>query len=80
MVQLELFAGHSPAQAVVATDPERVRRKLDLLLAEACGAGANGLPQAQRRLMESIVPQMTRWLPEDEAEEVRRAFGEALAS
>ena len=80
MAQLDMFAGESPAQASAVADPERVRRKLDLLLAEANDAGTHGLPQARRRLMETIVPQMTRWLPDEEAEQVRRAFREALAN
>jgi len=78
MAQLDMFADESPAQANAAA--ERMRRKLDLLLAEANDAGAHGLPQARRRLMETIVPQMTRWLPDEEAEQVRRAFCEALAN
>ena len=43
-------------------------------------ASANGLPPARRRLMETVVPQMTRWLPDDEAERVKRVFGETLAA
>jgi len=78
MAQLDRFAEEAAARSV-AMDPERVRRALDILLAEAF-AGTHGRPQARRHLMENLVPQMTRCLPEDEAEEVRRAFGEALAN
>lgn len=80
MAQLDMFGVEAPAQASTAADPERVRRKLEALLEEARGAGALGLPQARRRLMETVVPQMVRWLPEDEAEQVKRAFAEALAA
>ncbi|MFE0757716.1 hypothetical protein ACFW16_27395 [Inquilinus sp. NPDC058860] len=80
MDQLDMFAGEAPAQASSAADPDRVRRKLDALLSEAREAGTHGLPQARRRLIETVVPQMTRWLPEDEAERLKRAFGEALAA
>jgi hypothetical protein len=79
MAQLNMFADEPVALVAVATDPERVRRALDILLAEAF-AGTHGRPQIRRQLMETIVPQMTRCLPEDEAEEVRKAFGEALAN
>ena len=30
--------------------------------------------------METVVPQMTRWLPEEEAELTIKAFGKALAA
>lgn len=79
MAQLEMFGDHAPAQAMTA-DPDRVRRKLDAFLTEAREAGAHGLPAARRRLIETVVPQMTRWLPEDEAARVRQAFGDALAA
>ncbi len=79
MAQLEMFGDHAPAQATTA-DPDRVRRKLDAFLTEAREAGAHGLPTARRRLIETVVPQMTRWLPEDEAARVRQAFGDALAA
>jgi hypothetical protein len=54
-----------------------VRRKLDAMLEEA---RSGSVPQSRRRLMETIVPQMVRWLPEDEAERVKQAFGDALAA
>ncbi|MBI1178958.1 MAG: hypothetical protein GC201_00265 [Alphaproteobacteria bacterium] len=79
MAQFDMFADHAPAPVSTAGDPERVRRKLDALLAEARAAGVHGLPQARRRLMETVVPQMARWLPDDEADRVKQAFQEALA-
>lgn len=79
MAQLSMFTDHAPAKAATA-DPDRVRRKLAALLAEARNGGVQGLPVARRRLIETVVPQMTRWLPEDEAERTKKAFGEALAA
>lgn len=61
MAQLDMFAGNVPAQPSAAADPDRVRRKLDALLAEAREAGPQGLPIVRRRFMETVVPQMTRW-------------------
>lgn len=59
-------------QPSAAADADRVRCKLDTVLEEA----RNGaIPQSQRRLIETVVPQMVRWLPEDEAERVKQAFG-----
>lgn len=78
MAQLDMFAAETVPQLDISADPDRVRRKLDAFLAEAREAAAHGLPQSRRRLIETIVPQMTRWLPEDEAEAVRRTFAAAL--
>jgi hypothetical protein len=77
MAQLDMFAADAPAEPTGRADPDRVRRKLGALLAEAKGPG---LPRGRRRLMETVVPQMTRWLPDDEAEAIRQAFAEALAA
>jgi len=77
MAQLDMFGEIAAPQPSAAADPERVRRKLDAMLAEA---RSGSVPLSRRRLMETIVPQMVRWLPEDEAERVRLAFGEALAA
>jgi len=49
MAQLDRFAEEAAARSV-AMDPERVRRALDILLAEAF-AGTHGRPQARRHLM-----------------------------
>jgi len=80
MAQLDMFADDVAPQPSISADPERVRRKLDRMLAEIRETGRDGLPSARRRLVQMLVPQMTRWLPADEAEDVRRAFAEALAA
>lgn len=80
MAQLDMFAADALAQPGITADPDRVRRKLHAMLSEAREAGVEGLPQGRRRLMETVVPQMTRWLPEPEAEAVRQAFHAALAA
>jgi hypothetical protein len=76
MAQLGMFADHVPPKVAATADPDRVRRKLAALLVEARGGGIQGLPIARRRL--TVVPQMVRWLPEDEAARTKKAFGEAL--
>jgi len=78
MAQLSMFADETPPQATATADVDRVRRKLADFLAEAREAGHHGLPPQRRRLMETVVPQMIRWLPEDEAERTKKVFGEAL--
>ena len=47
---------------------------------DACLRRRHPKPQPRRRLMETVVLQMTRWLSEDEAERVKKAFEEALAA
>lgn len=80
MAQLRMFADEAPPPPVAKADPDRVRRKLAAFLAEVRAAGAQGLPLERRRLIETVVPQMTRWLPEEEAERTRQAFGRALST
>lgn len=79
MAQLDMFAADAMAGVSNRADPERVRRKLAALLTEAQGAATGSLPAARRRLIEVLVPQMTQWLPEAEAAEVRAAVAQALA-
>jgi hypothetical protein len=78
MAQLSMFADATPPKAAPTADLDRVRRKLGALLNEA-RAAADGLPTQRRRLMQTLVPQMTRWLPPEEAELTKKAFGDVLA-
>jgi hypothetical protein len=80
MSQLSMFDAEDAAPALPAADPDRVRRKLEALLAEARNAGTFGLPDNRRRFIEVVVPQMTRWLPDDEAHRLKDAFQQALAA
>ncbi len=77
MAQLDMFGESAAPQVSAAADPERVRRKLDAMLAEA---RSGSVAHARRRLIETVVPQMTRWLPDEEAERVRHEFQLALAA
>jgi hypothetical protein len=79
MAQLSMFADQAPPKALPTADLDRVRRKLAAFLAEANEAGAHGLPLQRRRLIQTVVPQMVRWLPPEEAEQTKKAFGEVLA-
>lgn len=80
MSQLKMFADEEPSRPAATADPNRVRRRLAALLEEARVGGAQGLALERRRLIETVVPQMTRWLPKDEAELTKKAFGQALAA
>ncbi len=59
-------------------DPEKVRAKILRIITEA--RSADTLPwDAQRlRFYRTVVPQMSLWLPEDEAAQLRFAFDEEV--
>ena len=80
MSQLNMFADHMPSPAAATADVDRVRRKLAAFLAEVRKAGKQGLPASRRRLVQTVMPQMIRWLPEDEAKRTKKAFDEALSA
>ena len=64
------------AEAVPAyrPDPERVRARLHRILGEAKAAPALPWEPARVSLYRTIFPQMTHWLPEDEAAQLRLEF------
>ena len=68
---------HAPTQ--YRPDPEDVRRELLRILGEA--RAASQLPWDRRRenLYRTIFPQMTAWLPEEEAAQLRFEFETELA-
>jgi hypothetical protein len=77
MNQLSLFAG--PAEPVWRPDPDRVRARLDRILAEAQDPSA-GLDAATRSLFRTIVPDLLRWLPDAEAQARKADLDVALAA
>jgi hypothetical protein len=72
------LSGSAPARAVYRADPERVRARLESILAQARGAQTLPWDGATVRLYRTIVPQMTLWLPEDEAAQWRFDFAAEL--
>lgn len=70
--QADLF-GDQPAPAY-RPDPDKVRARLYKILAEA--RAAESLPWESTRvsLYRTIFPQMTKWLPEEEAAQLRFEF------
>ena len=71
--QTELFDAE-PAPKVFRGDPDRVRARLEAILAQARAADAVPWDRNQLRVYRTIVPQMTLWLPEDEAAQWRLDF------
>ena len=75
--QHDLFASEK-RQESYAADPQRVRERLHRLIVEA--RSAESLPwDAQRlRYLRTVVPQMSLWLPEEEAAQLRFEFEEEV--
>jgi hypothetical protein len=80
-VQLDLFGEREPElpglegrAAVFRADPDKVRAELLAVLAKA--RAARSFPWDARRTLywRTVFPQMTNWLPEDEAAQLRLAF------
>ena len=76
--QDELFEPDA-APAAYRPDPDKVRARLHKILAEARAAGK--LPWDRDKLLvyRTIFPQMTGWLPEEEAAQLRFEFETELA-
>ena len=55
-------------------NPDKVRRRLDRILAEARAAEKMPWDWSQQSLYQKIFPDMTRYLPDDEAAQYRIAF------
>jgi hypothetical protein len=60
-------------------DPGKVRSRLHKILAEARAARTLPWEPTTVSLYRTIFPQMTNWLPEDEAAQLRFQFEEELA-
>lgn len=75
--QPELFddESHTPT---FYPDPDRVRAELNKILAEARGAEKLPWDAPTLSLYQTIFPQMTRCLPEDEAEQLCFAFAQEM--
>ncbi len=75
--QPDLF-GAEPASAY-RPDPDKVRARLHKILAEARAAQTLPWESTRVSLYRTIVPQMTLWLPEAEAAQLRFEFETELA-
>lgn len=71
--QPDLFGDDAPTP-VYRADPDEVRAELQKILAEA--RAAQTLPWDRRKvtLYRTIFPQMTNWLPDEEAAQLRFEF------
>ncbi|MDE2135644.1 MAG: hypothetical protein KGJ49_13735 [Alphaproteobacteria bacterium] len=75
--QPDLF-GSEPASAY-RPDPDKVRSRLHKILAEARAAQKLPWEPTTVTLYRTIFPQMSNWLPEEEAAQLRFEFDAELA-
>jgi hypothetical protein len=71
--QPDLFPEDAGAP-VYRADPDKVRARLHRILAEARAADVVPWENARTSLYRTIFPQMTRWLPDEEAAQLRFEF------
>jgi len=80
--QLSLFgegAGRmAPPVRNYMPDPEDIRRQLHALLTQARQASAIPWSERDLRMWEVVFPQMTSWLPDEEAEQLRFEFAQEV--
>jgi hypothetical protein len=74
--QGELFA--APAEPAYRPNLDKVRARLEKLLAEARAAQTMPWEPSQLSLYRLIFPQMTNWLPDEEAFQYRMNFDQEL--
>jgi len=71
--QPDLLGEDAPPRTYSA-DPDKVRAKLHRIIAEARAASALPWDTQRLRHYRTVVPQMSLWLPEDEAAQLRLEF------
>ena len=82
--QFSLFGageGRMPhlAQPDIAPDPARVRRRLHAVLETARAAPETPWPEKKQRVWQIVFPNMAKWLPEEEADQLRFEFAQEIA-
>jgi len=90
--QIDLF-GHGPAQGSLfgagdgrlqapshrtLPDPEKVRRRLRALVEQARSADRMPWSERDARMWQIVFPNMAKWLPEEEAEQLRFEFAQEM--
>lgn len=73
--QGELFAAEKRARRELVVNADTVRAKMLAMLAQARAAEVMPWPERRVRVLETIFPQMAKWLPEEEGEQLVLAFG-----
>ena len=79
-IQSSLFGESrmTPPARSSTPDPESIRKRLDRLLATLRSAEAMPFSDRDARMWATVVPNMTRWLPDAEADEIRATFSREM--
>lgn len=64
----------TPPARASAPDPDAIRKRLNELLDKLRNADTMPLSERDIRMWQAIVPNMTRWLPDAEAGDIRLSF------
>jgi hypothetical protein len=67
----------APRQSTVP-DPEDVRRRLKALLEKARSAEKMPWSERDARMWRTVFPNMAKWLPQDEADQLRFEFAQEM--
>ena len=76
-LQNDLFSGEK-RQESYAADPQRVRERLHRIIVEARSAESLPWDAQLLRYLQTVVPQMSLWLPNEEAAQLRFEFDEEV--
>lgn len=68
---------HAP-QEDYRPDPEHVRQRLNAILAVARAAPQQPWPEKKQRVWQIVFPNMAKWLPEEEREQLCFAFAREI--
>lgn len=66
------------AQPDIAPDPDRVRRRLHAVLERARAAPDKPWPEKKQRVWQIVFPNMAKWLPDEEADQLRFEFAREI--
>lgn len=62
----------------ITPDPDRVRRRLHTILETARAAPEVPWPHKKQRVWQIVFPNMAKWLPEEEADQLRFEFAQEI--
>lgn len=76
--QPDLFGNEPAPQRSYLPDPDKVRAELSEILARAKAAPATPWRPSDQEFYRVVFPQMTNWLPDDEAKKLRFEFEQEI--
>lgn len=67
-----------PKQEAYTPDPERIRQRLQAVLERARSAPDQPWPEKKQRVWQIVFPNMAKWLPDDEADQLCFEFAREI--